>query len=275
MTDPLLAAEGVSHTFGAQPVLDGVDTSIATSTLQVVVGPNGAGKTTLVRILSGVLRAQAGSVHLRGRPIRSLRRREIARELAVVPQELSVPFPYTVRELVSMGRAPRLGPLGREGREDRDAVDRALARLGLAELSGRRVPTLSAGEKERVALARALAQEADVLVLDEPTAHMDLGHRVHTFEWLRRWVREAPERRGALVVTHDLVLAARFADELVLLHQGRVVAAGAPSAVLTPERIADVYNVEAHITHDADGRPTVVAVRSRIGYGSDLDEPER
>jgi iron complex transport system ATP-binding protein len=264
----LLEAVGVRHAYGALAVLDGVDAALQTSRMHAIVGPNGAGKTTLVRILSGVLRPQGGSVEIRGRPLASFPRREIARNLAVVPQELVVPFPYTVREMVAMGRGPRLGPLGREGPNDRAAVDRALLRLGLAELAHRRYPTLSGGEKGRVALARALAQEANLLLLDEPTAHMDLGHRVHTFEWLRDWIHEEAGERTAMVVTHDLVLAARFADELVLLHRGRVVAAGAPGEVLTPERIADVYGVEAQVTRDADGRPAVAAVRSLIRYGA-------
>jgi iron complex transport system ATP-binding protein len=275
MTTPLLDAAEVRHAYGPLTVLDGIDVALWPARLHVIVGPNGAGKTTLVRILSGVLRAQDGAVRLRGRPIRSIGRREIARELAIVPQELLVPFPYTVREMVAMGRAPRLGPLGREGHEDRQSVERALVRLGLGEFAGRRFPTLSAGEKERVALARALAQEANLLLLDEPTAHMDLGHRVHTFEWLREWIDEAPELRAVLVVTHDLVLAARFADELILLHRGRVVAAGIPSEVLTPERIAEVYGVEAQVTRDGEGRPAFVALRSLIRYGTETAEPER
>ena len=274
MSTPLLEAVAVRHAYGPLTVLDDVDTALRPAGLHVIVGPNGAGKTTLLRVLSGVLRAQDGEVRLRGRPIRSLGRREIARELAIVPQELLVPFPYTVREMVAMGRAPRLGPLGREGPEDRRSVDRALARLGLGEFAERRFPTLSAGEKGRVALARALAQEANLLLLDEPTAHMDLGHRVHTFEWLREWIHEEPELRAVLVVTHDLVLAARFAHELVLLDHGRVVAVGMPWDVLTPERIAEVYGVEAQITRDAGGRPALVALRSLIRYGAGTDEAD-
>jgi iron complex transport system ATP-binding protein len=275
VSTPLLEATAVRHAYGALTVLDSVDAALWPARLHVIAGPNGAGKTTLVRVLSGVLRAQEGAVRLRGRPIRSLGRREIAHELAIVPQELLVPFPYTVREMVAMGRAPRLGPLGREGPEDRRSVDRALTRLGLDGFAQRRFPTLSAGEKERVALARALAQEANVLLLDEPTAHMDLGHRVHTFEWLRGWIQEAPDLRSVLVVTHDLVLAARFADELVLLHRGRVVAAGIPSDVLTPGRIAEVYGVEAEVTQDADGKPALVALRSLIRYGAETEEMDR
>ncbi len=266
MSHTLLAATRIHHAFGQTPVLRAVDLTLRPGQLLLVVGPNGSGKTTLVRILSGVLAAQAGQVELAGRPLRVFSRREVARSLAVVPQEFLVPFPYRVREMVAMGRAPFLGPLGREGPRDRDVVERALAALGLLALAERSFPTLSGGEKQRVVLARALVQETPVLLLDEPTAHMDLGHRVHTFEWLRAWIAEKPTARGVLLVTHDLLLAVRFADAVVLLDQGRVVAQGEPCEVLTPDRIGSVYGVDTTVSEDEQGRPLIVAVRSRIRY---------
>ncbi len=266
MSRAILEARGVGHAFATAPVLEGVDVELRVGELLVVLGPNGAGKTTLVRVLSGLLRPQSGAVRLGGQRIVELGRREIARRLAVVPQELGVPFPYQVRELVAMGRAPQLGPLGREGPRDRDAIDGALAALGMREFARRTYDTLSGGEKQRVVLARALAQEAPLLLLDEPIAHMDLGHRVHTFEWLRDWVARAPQERAALVVTHDLILAQHFADRVVLLHRGRVAASGSVADVLTLERIGEVYAVEASLSHDAAGRPVIVAARSRIRY---------
>ncbi len=266
MSQALLAASGVSHAFGEAPVLEQVELALRPGQLQLVVGPNGSGKTTLVRILSGVLAACAGEIELAARPLSSYTRREVARRLAVVPQEILVPFPYRVREMVAMGRAPFLGALGREGPRDRAVVEEALASLGLTSLAERIFPTLSSGEKQRVVLARVLAQECPVLLLDEPTAHMDLGHRVHTFEWLRAWIAEKPLERGVLLVTHDLLLAVRFADAVVLLDRGRVVAQGEPREVLTPERIGSVYAVDTTVSEDEEGRPLIVAVRSRIRY---------
>jgi len=266
MSAPLLSGARIHHAFGEAPVLDGIDVALCPGQLVLVVGPNGSGKTTLVRILAGVLESNAGQVELMGRPLAGLSRREVARSLAVVPQEIMVPFPYRVREMVAMGRAPFLGPLGRESSRDREVVERALGALGLLPLAERSFPTLSGGEKQRVVLARARAQESPVLLLDEPTAHMDLGHRVHTFEWLRAWIAERPAARGVMLVTHDLLLAVRFADAVVLLDHGRVVAQGAPREVLTPDRIGSVYGVDTTVSEDEEGRPLVVAVRSRIRY---------
>ena len=271
MNQTLLAASGVSHAFAGTPVLTSVDLALRPGQLLLVVGPNGSGKTTLVRILAGVLAARSGEIELAERPLSTYSRREVARRLAVVPQEMLVPFPYRVREMVAMGRAPFLGALGREGPRDREVVEGALASLGLTPLAERIFPTLSGGEKQRVVLARALAQESPLLLLDEPTAHMDLGHRVHTFEWLRAWIAAKPLERGVLLVTHDLLLAVRFADAVVLLDRGRVVAQGEPFEVLTPERIGAVYGVDTTVTEDEEGRPLVVAVRSRIRYPEPSD----
>jgi iron complex transport system ATP-binding protein len=241
-------------------VLGGVDLELRAGSLCVVLGPNGVGKTTLLRLLSGVLRPDAGSVELAGEPIEGFTRREIAQRLAIVPQDAHVPFPFRVREMVGFGRAPFLGPLGRESDADRARTEEALRALDLGTLAERAYPTLSGGEKQRVLLARALAQGVDAWLLDEPTAHMDLGHRLRCFGWLRDWLGAAPGR-GCLLVTHDLALAARFADEVVLLAGGRIAASGRPEDVLTPEMIARVYGVEARVERDPDGRLSVAPLR--------------
>jgi iron complex transport system ATP-binding protein len=261
VTAALVEARGLAHAFGGNPVLRGVDVALAPGKLLVVVGPNGAGKTTLLRALSGVLRPDAGEVTLNGVAIAARTRREVAQQLAVVPQESAVPFPFSVREMVALGRAPFLGPLGRESAEDVARVDAALTALDLRALAERAYPTLSGGEKRRVLLARALAQGVGTWLLDEPTAHMDLGHGLYCFEWLRSWLGAAPAR-GILLVTHDLVLAARFADELLLLQSGEVAARGAPGDVLTADRIAAVYGVEARVERDAAGRLLLSPLRA-------------
>ena len=256
-----IEARGVAHAFGAKPVLRGVDVALPPGKLVIVVGPNGAGKTTLVRVLSGVLRSDSGEVLLDGAPLLGRGRRGIAQRLAVVPQESAVPFPFSVREMVALGRAPFLGPFGRESKDDAARVEAALAALELEALAERAYPTLSGGEKRRVLLARALAQGVDTWLLDEPTASMDLGHGLFCFEWVADWLR-ASAGRGVLLVTHELSLAARFADELILLVDGRVAARGAPADVLTPERIASVFGIEALVERDPEGRLVVSPLRS-------------
>ncbi|HXX47492.1 MAG TPA: ABC transporter ATP-binding protein [Myxococcota bacterium] len=261
MSAPLVAARGLAHSFGRTPVLCGVDLALEPGRFVVVAGPNGAGKTTLLRALSGVLRTDAGEVALAGRSLGELSRREVAQSVAVVPQDSAVPFPFSVREMVALGRAPFLGPLGRESADDRARTEAALAALELEALAARAYPSLSGGEKRRVLLARALAQGVGTWLLDEPTAHMDLGHGLACFTWLRAWLAE-DAGRGIVLVTHDLVLGARFADELVLLDRGRVAARGAPAEVLSAERVAAVYGVEARVELDADGRLLLSPLRA-------------
>jgi iron complex transport system ATP-binding protein len=265
----------LGHRFGDRAVLEDVNVDLSSGELVVALGPNGAGKTTLLRALSGVLAPDRGDVELDTQRLSTLSRRAVARRIAVIPQDLTVPFPFRVREMVAMGRAPRLGALGREGSTDRDAVESALVRMGLGALSERLFPTLSAGERQRVLLARALAQDAPLLLLDEPTAHMDLGHRLFVFESLQEWIAAAPEGRAVLVVTHDLTLAAAFADVVFLLHDGRVVSSGRPEEVLTPARLGDVYAADVDVSRDAQNRPLIVALRSRIRYPARPDGPHR
>lgn len=215
-----------------------VSASVAPGRLLAVVGPNGAGKTTLLRLLAGSLRPRTGEVRLGERPLAEFGDRERARALAVVPQSESSPFPVTVREMVAMGRYSHVGPWARAGRRDRSVVDAALERCALVPLAGRQLDQLSGGERQRARIARALAQEAPVLLLDEPAAGLDLRYRMELFHLLR-------ELRGdglaVLVITHDLNLAARFADRLLLMDLGRVRASGAPDAVLSREMLEEVY----------------------------------
>jgi iron complex transport system ATP-binding protein len=271
---PLLAGRGLTLRYGAVQALARVDLELCEGRLDAVLGPNGAGKTSLLRLLAGTLRPMAGDVTLGGVELRALGRRAVAQRLAVVPQEVAVPFPFRADEMVMMGRAPHLGAFGREGPRDRELVAAALDRVGMRRFAARRFPTLSAGERQRVLLARALAQSPSALLLDEPTAHMDLGHALATFELVREWVGEMPQSRTALVVTHDLVLAGRFADEIVLLDRGALVARGTPREVLTPERIAQVYGVEADVSLDETGRPRIIARRARIDYIAAPDAPD-
>jgi len=238
------------------PVLRGVDLRVEQGELWGVIGPNGSGKTTLVRILSRALDPDAGSVTLWGKPLAAYERRELARTLAVAPQESSVAFPFSALEIVLMGRAPFLGRFAFEGPRDLAKARQALELTDALPFAERRLWELSGGEKQRVILARALAQEPRLLFLDEPTTFLDLKHQAAIYRLTRRLCRE--QGLTAVAVTHDLNLAAQSCDRLLLLHQGRVAAAGAPEEVLTPERLEAVFEVPVEVAHSRSGRPLVV-----------------
>jgi len=249
-----LALTGIEVALGERQVLRGVDLELGTGELVGLVGRNGAGKTTLLRVATRVLTPGAGEVRLRGRPIAEHTRRELAQEVAVVAQDTALPFAFTVAELVLMGRAPHLGWLGFERAHDHALAEAALERLGLLELADRSVLEISGGERQLVLIARALAQEAPVLLLDEPTAHLDLHHRLQVLGLLRELAREG---RTVLVISHDLTLVARFCDRLALLSQGRLEV-GPPAELLQPERLRAGFDLDAEILHTAAGEPVVV-----------------
>jgi len=232
-----------------------VELAVAPGEVVGLVGPNGAGKTTLLRVATRVLAPDAGCVRLGGRPVDALSRRELARRLAIVPQDTAIPFPFRVIEVVLMGRTPHLGALELEGRADVARARAALERVGIAHLAERSVLEISGGERQLAAVARALVQEPEVLLFDEPTAFLDLRHRVDVLHRVREL---AAEGRSALVVSHDLSLAARFCDRLAILHEGRVLASGPPEAVLTPERLRTAFGVAADVIAGPGGTPVVV-----------------
>jgi iron complex transport system ATP-binding protein len=218
--------------------LDDITLDVSAGRMTALLGPNGAGKSTLLQVLLGTLAPAAGDLRFLNRPLAEWNRKELAREIGVVPQGEAEPL-FSAREIVAMGRYPYLGPWQRERAEDEAAIRRAMDRCDVTAFSDRWLSTLSGGERQRVRLARALAQEPSVLVLDEPTTFLDVRHEMTTFALLRD-LRDA----GTTVVlaTHNLNLAARYADELVLMREGRIVARGAPRDVLTPERLAAVYD---------------------------------
>jgi iron complex transport system ATP-binding protein len=220
--------------------------------LVVVIGPNGAGKSTLLRVLSGTLRPHAGTTRLFGRDLATLTAREVARQVAVVSQASEVAFGFRVEQVVMMGRSPHQGGLQLASDDDVKAVREAMERTGILELAGRAVSELSGGEQKMVALARALAQRPDVLLLDEPSAHLDPKHGVMFFELLAAEVRQG--RLSCVAVAHDLNLAAAFADRVVLLHEGRVHSAGSVDEVMTPENLRAVFGVELHVETSNGGR---------------------
>jgi iron complex transport system ATP-binding protein len=240
---------GVSVSLGGRWVVDGVEASVEPGEWLALIGPNGAGKTTLLRAVARLL-PHTGTILLEGRPTSELRRDELSRLLAVVPQEPSTPPWMTVAEYVLLGRTPHLGPLVREGERDREVAARALARLHLLDYRDRRLGTLSGGEKQRVVVARALAQEARIVLLDEPTASLDIGHQQQALELLDLLRHESG--LTLVMAMHDLTRAAQYADRMLLLDSGRVAAEGAPADVLTEALVAGHYGAEIDVVPVGD-----------------------
>lgn len=253
-----IALDDVSVAYGRTRVLDGVGLAIERGRWVALIGPNGAGKTTLLRAIARLV-PFTGEIRLDGRPGGELSRRELARLIALVPQQPATPEWLTVSEYVLLGRTPYLRPLEQEGRRDREAAARALERLDLLEYARRRLGTLSGGELQRAVVARALAQEASIVLLDEPTAALDIGHQQQALELLDELRRE--DGLTFVAAMHDLTLAAQYAERMVLLDAGRVVADGAPPDVLDRDRLARHYDADVEIV-DLDGRIAVVPRRS-------------
>jgi iron complex transport system ATP-binding protein len=233
---------------GGRPALiDDVNLSVPIGSLTALLGPNGSGKTTLLRVLAGALTPTAGEVYLGDRPLRHLGRAASARQCAYLPQHMRPTFDLGTEDVVALGRYPHVGPWRAMSARDYEAVQRAMERVGVSALRGRRISTLSGGERQRVLIARALAQEAPVLLLDEPTAALDIGRQLELMELL---VNLHGEGRTVLVALHDLRLALEYFPRAVLLHAGRVVAEGATPEVLSPPNVELVYGVR--IEHRAD-----------------------
>jgi iron complex transport system ATP-binding protein len=232
--------EGVAVELGGREVLHGIDATFAAGRFTAIVGPNGAGKSTLVRAGLGILPVSRGAVTVGGRDLRRLRRREVARAMAFVPQDTHLEFAFTVEEVVAMGRYPHLDPLAREGPDDREAVRRAMERLELEPLARRPVTALSGGERQRAFIARALATEAPALVLDEPISSLDIGHRLDILEFLGAL---AAAGKTVVAVLHDLELALRFCDPILVLADGRAVGRGGPEEVLESGVLEEAFGV--------------------------------
>jgi iron complex transport system ATP-binding protein len=259
----LLRAADLDYGYGASGgrgqgfTLAGVSLDVPRGGVVGLLGPNGCGKTTLLKLLAGTVVPRAGSVTLDGQPLAGMTRRAIARRIAVVPQETHPTFDFTVLDMVLMGRHPHLGMLTLEGPADISIAEEALAATGTAHLAGRAYMTLSGGEKQRVIIASALAQAPDILLLDEPTASLDLGYQMEIAALLRQLNRE---RQVTLVIaTHDLNLAASLCGHLLLLRGGRALAHGTTTDVLTAANVQALYGVPAEVTfHAGAGHMTVV-----------------
>ena len=251
----MLSARAVTGGYPGHEVLHGVDLEVAAGACVALLGPNGAGKSTLLRMLAGILAPRTGSVDLCDRPLASWRRREAAKVVGYVPQNVALTFPLTVREFVEQGRAPHLGAWRPPTPEDHAAVAGALATVRLTDRAATPVQRLSGGERQLAVLGRALATQARLLILDEPAAALDVRHQLDLVAILRQLVRAGV---GVVLVAHDWNLALRLADRIVVLAAGRVVAAGTPAEVVRPELFLDVFGVDVEILMRADGAALIV-----------------
>ena len=261
----MLQVEDIHLAYKDRQVFRGVDIGARVGELVGIVGPNGVGKTTLLRLISGVLNPTRGSVRIAGIDLAGLKPVERAKLVSVVPQDPQLPLSFTVLDLILMGRNPYLRLLQWESRQDLDAVRDAMELTGTADLANRPVGTLSGGERQRTVIAMALAQQAPFMILDEPTASLDLAHQTGVMDLVKS-VQE--RRRGAIVVAmHDLTLAAQYCDRLFMLAEGRVYVEGTPESVLTQENISTVYGADVFIMrHPRDGTPVVLPVSNRRGH---------
>jgi iron complex transport system ATP-binding protein len=256
----VIRAEQVRVRFGATVALDSVSLDVPAGAWVGVIGPNGAGKTTLLRAIAKMTRA-SGRISVAGLPVRALSQRKLARLIAYVPQQPVLPPEMTGLEYVLLGRTPHIGYFAVESATDRRICADLLDRLELSGMAGRRLDAMSGGEAQRVVLARALAQEAPILLLDEPTSALDVSHRVDALELIDAMRRE--RSLTVLSAIHDLTLAGQFADRLVLLAGGRIAASGEPAEVLTDELLSGAFGTGVQVHRTADGELAVISRRRR------------
>ncbi|HEY8414629.1 MAG TPA: ABC transporter ATP-binding protein [Thermaerobacter sp.] len=257
----IIEVEGVRIAYESEPVLDGLSLRVRPGEWLGILGPNGSGKTTLLRAISGYLPARAGHVLIDGRPLAAYTPGERARRMAAVGAELPTEVPLRVLEYVALGRTPHLGGWGREGPRDWQIIGQAMERAGVTALAERPLSRLSAGERQKVMIARALAQEPRILLVDEPTSHLDIRHQMDIMDLFA----DLRARLGLtlIAVLHDINLASLYCDRLVLLREGRVFAAGEPACVITAECIRQVYGCDVLVQpHPTAGVPQVMLMRT-------------
>lgn len=242
---PAISLRQLSFSYRTQTVLQDINLEIPHQSLLALIGPNGSGKTTLLRVMSKALRPQQGTVLLDSRPLASFSARDLAQKLAVISSEQHFEFPFSVADVVAMGRFPHLNRLARMSGQDWKIVDEAMEKTCVLHFRNRSISQLSSGEKQRVLIARAIAQQPSLLMLDEPNAHLDINHQIAIFNLLRRLNRQ--HQMTVIVVLHDLSAAAAFCDTMVLLHRGQIVRTGKPAEVITAELIQQTYGAEVTV----------------------------
>jgi len=263
----MIAIEDVDAGYGDQPVLQNVTLRVARGEFVGLIGPNGCGKTTLLRVLSGVLAPSRGQVRLQGANLRDIGRRQLARTMACLLQRFSLDLPFTVREVVLMGRSPHLPRIGGETRRDFELVQRAMGLTDVSCLADRSITEISGGERQRVLIAMCLAQEPDVLLLDEPTSHLDIRHQVSILDLITRLNRQTG--LTVVAVLHDLNLAAEYCRRLAVLDRGRLQALGPPEDVLTTEMIFRVYGVNVLAQRNPISDKPLVVISAGMNHSGD------
>ena len=243
-----LETKGLSYTYVGYPVLDDINLEVKEGEILGILGPNGCGKTTLLKNLNKNLSPKSGHILLDGDDLEEISKKDIARKVAVVPQTNEVHFSFTVRDIVSMGRMPFQGLMDGMSHSDEELVDRALERVGLSDYADRHINVMSGGERQRVIIARALAQTPQILLMDEPTLHLDINTQFDVLDL----VRDLSKKDGltVVVVSHDLGMVARYCDRVLLIKDHRILALGTPEEVLTPENMESVFGVDAELIYD-------------------------
>ncbi len=254
----------VSFAYTDGLVLRNIDISVPAGEMVGLLGPNGSGKTTLIKLASGILRPNRGEILLDGTSLRSMRRKNIARSVAVVPQQFDTPFAFTTTDVVMLGRFPFIKTLSTESMEDKKIVSETMDLVQLGQFRERRFDELSGGERQKVILAMALAQQPKLLLLDEPTLHLDISHQIEILELVRH--RNITQKLTVVATMHDLNLAALYFDRLIMLKEGRIVADGKPSQVLTEVTISEVFATTVKVeVHPSTGAPHIMVMPKKHG----------
>ena len=260
---PAISVENLSHTYGVTPVLFQTSFEVPRGSFFTIIGPNGSGKSTIMKIIAGVLRNKTGKITISGKDIKQYSRKSLSRTVAFVPQAVSEQFPFRVEELVLLGRAPHQGLLGMNQAGDTDLAHQAMTFTGVVHLAKRRLDQISGGERQRVLIARAICQQTEIMLLDEPASALDLAHQVKLMDLLDRLRKETG--MGIVMVSHDINLAALYADTMLLLSRGRVIRCGAPVDVLDSKTLENLFECPFLVdTNPMGGAPRIFPVPARF-----------
>ncbi|AZR74577.1 hypothetical protein BBF96_15070 [Anoxybacter fermentans] len=257
---PMIRCIDLSFGYNSNLIIKNINLEIKSGEFVGIIGPNGSGKSTLLKLLSGVLVPENGKIYLNGKPLDQIRIKDLARQMAVVPQNTEVLYDFSAYEIVAMGRYPHQGRWNRESIQDYRVIRKVMKQTGTWKLRNQSIKSLSGGERQRVIIARALAQEPQIILLDEPTSSLDINYQIEIFDLLQELNRSG---KTIIVVSHDLNLASQYCDHLLLISKGQIYASGTPDEVITVKNIRDVYNTEVIISRKYSGRPYVTLVSKR------------